>query len=100
MPRLSDASTVGSAGPTPRSSANLTGVAVITAPAEIPGARGAGRDSLDSTKSEFSKSWERQRDLTRDRLQERLYRHDSRHILGGRKRHASTRGGDGNTSMN
>ena len=54
-------------------SANLTGVAVITAPAEIPGARGAGRDSLDSTKSEFSKSWERQRDLTRDRLQERLY---------------------------
>jgi len=75
MPRLSDASTVGSAGPTPRSSANLTGVAVtgITAPAEIPGARGAGRDSLDSTKSEFSKSWERQRDLTRDRLQERLY---------------------------
>lgn len=73
MPRLSDASTVGSAGPIPRSSANLTGAAVITAPAEIPGARGAGRDSLDSTKSEFSKSWERQRDLTRDRLQERLY---------------------------
>lgn len=75
MPRLSDASAVGSAGPTPRASANLSGGGV-TAPAQIPSAH--GRSSLDSvggssTQSEFSKSWERQRDLTRDRLQERLY---------------------------
>ena len=75
MPRLSDASAVGSAGPTPRASANLSGGGV-TAPAQIPSSH--GRSSLDSvggssTQSEFSKSWERQRDLTRDRLQERLY---------------------------
>ena len=75
MPRLSDASAVGSVGPTPRASANLSGGSV-TAPTQIPSSH--GRSSLDSvggssTQSEFSKSWERQRDLTRDRLQERLY---------------------------
>ena len=78
MPRLSDASAVGSAGPTPRASANLSGGGV-TAPAQIPSAHGrssldsVGGSSTQSEQSEFSKSWERQRDLTRDRLQERLY---------------------------